>query len=61
MTTVIPGNDDAIRSIRLICNEIAEVVLASQAERDGDEASEEAIAAAMGDTVSEMAEKTEEA
>ena len=59
---VIPGNDDAIRSIRLICQNIAEAVLAGQAERDGDDASEEAVAAAMGDAGSEMAEsKSEEA
>ncbi len=51
---IIPGNDDAIRSIRLICHHIAEAVLAGQAMRDGDEASEEAVAAAMGDAGSEM-------
>lgn len=51
---IIPGNDDAIRSIRLISHHIAEAVLAGQAMRDGDEASEEAVAAAMGDAGSEM-------
>lgn len=51
---IIPGNDDAIRSIRLICHHIAEAVLAGQAMRDGDNASEEAVAAAMGDAGSEM-------
>lgn len=51
---VIPGNDDAIRSIRLISNQIAETVLAGQAERDGDDASDEAVAAAMADAGSEM-------
>lgn len=51
---VIPGNDDAIRSIRLLSHHIAEAVLAGQAMRDGDEASDEAIAAAMGDAGSEM-------
>jgi small subunit ribosomal protein S2 len=51
---LIPGNDDAIRSIRLISHNIAEAVLAGQASRDGDAASEEAIAAAMGDAGHEM-------
>ncbi len=51
---IIPGNDDAIRSIRLISHHIAEAVLAGQAMRDGDEASEEAVAAAMGDAGHEM-------
>lgn len=51
---IIPGNDDAIRSIRLISYHIAEAVLAGQAMRDGDEASEEAVAAAMGDAGVEM-------
>ncbi len=58
---VIPGNDDAIRSIRLITNYIAEAVLAGQALKDGDGASDEAVAAAMGDAGSEMAEKAAEA
>jgi small subunit ribosomal protein S2 len=51
---IIPGNDDAIRSIRLISHHIAEAVLAGQAMRDGDNASEEAVAAAMGDAGQEM-------
>jgi len=51
---LIPGNDDAIRSIRLISHNIAEAVLAGQASRDGEEASEEAVAAAMGDAGHEM-------
>jgi small subunit ribosomal protein S2 len=51
---IIPGNDDAIRSIRLISHHIAEAVLAGQAMRDGEEASEEAVAAVMGDAGSEM-------
>jgi len=55
---IIPGNDDAIRSIRLITNHIAESVLTGQAEKDGEDASEEAIAAAMGDAGSEMAAET---
>ncbi len=46
---IIPGNDDAIRSIRLISKYIADAVLTGSASRDGDEASEEAIAAAVGD------------
>ncbi len=51
---VIPGNDDAIRSIRLISYHIAEAVLTGQAMRDGEEASEEAVAAAMSDVESEI-------
>jgi len=51
---IIPGNDDAIRSIRLISHHIAEAVLAGQAMRDGDEASDEAVAAAMADAGAEM-------
>lgn len=47
---LIPGNDDAIRSIRLISSQIAEAILRGQAERDGDSASEEAMAAAVQDT-----------
>lgn len=58
---LIPGNDDAIRSVRLISHYIAEAVLAGQASRDGDEASDEAIAAAMGDAGQEMEDKTNEA
>jgi small subunit ribosomal protein S2 len=54
---VIPGNDDAIRSIRLISNHIAEAVLTGQAMKDGEEASEEAVAAAMADTGDEMVEE----
>lgn len=46
---IIPGNDDAIRSIRLICSQIAEDVLTGQAARDGEDASDEAMIAAMGD------------
>lgn len=56
---IIPGNDDAIRSIRLISHHIAEAVLAGQALKDGEDASEEAVAAAMGDAGSEMAEEKE--
>ncbi|PHR23487.1 MAG: 30S ribosomal protein S2 [Desulfotalea sp.] len=59
---VIPGNDDAIRSIRLLSHHVAEAILAGQALRDGEDASEEAVAAAMGDVGQEMAAevKTEE-
>jgi small subunit ribosomal protein S2 len=46
---LIPGNDDAIRSIRLISNYVAEAALRGQAERDGEDASEEAMAAVHGD------------
>lgn len=51
---VIPGNDDAIRSIRLISMHVAEAVLTGQALRDGENASEEAIAASMGEVASEI-------
>ncbi len=51
---IIPGNDDAIRSIRLISTHVAESVLAGQAMKDGEDASEEAVAAAMADAGSEM-------
>jgi len=51
---VIPGNDDAIRSIRLISYHVAEAVLTGQALRDGENASEEAVAAAMGDIENEI-------
>ncbi|MFW2366478.1 MAG: 30S ribosomal protein S2 [Desulforhopalus sp.] len=57
---IIPANDDAIRSIRLLSHHVAEAVLAGQAMRDGEEASEEAVAAAMGDVGSEMDEGTTE-
>ncbi len=58
---IIPGNDDAIRSIRLICTQIAEGVLAGQAARDGDDASDEAMIAAMGDTGAEQVVVSNEA
>lgn len=58
---VIPGNDDAIRSIRLLSHHIAEAVLTGQAMKDGEDASEEAVAAAMADTGEEMIEATEQA
>lgn len=51
---LIPGNDDAIKSIRLISHYVAEAVLRGQAERDGDEASEEALEAAMADSSEEL-------
>lgn len=47
---LIPGNDDAIRSIRLVSSQIAEIILRGQAERDGDNATQEAMAAAVSDT-----------
>ncbi|AGF78620.1 ribosomal protein S2 [Desulfocapsa sulfexigens DSM 10523] len=61
---IIPGNDDAIRSIRLICSQIAEGVLTGQAARDGEDASDEAMLAAMADVgaeqeTTEVAESTE--
>ncbi len=57
---IIPGNDDAIRSIKLLSHHIAEAVLAGQALRDGEDASEEAVAAAMGDAGEEMVQEVEE-
>lgn len=51
---VIPGNDDAIRSIRLLTHHLAEAILAGQAMRDGEDASDEAITAAMADAGQEM-------
>ncbi len=56
---LIPGNDDAIKSIRLIAHYVAEAVLKGQAEREGDDASDEALEAAMADTSEEL-EKVEE-
>jgi small subunit ribosomal protein S2 len=60
---VIPANDDAIRSIRLMSLHVAEAVLTGQALRDGEDASEEAIAASMGEVDSkpevEVASKPE--
>jgi small subunit ribosomal protein S2 len=44
---LIPGNDDAIKAIRLISHYIAEAVLQGQAARDGENASDEALEAAM--------------
>lgn len=58
---IIPGNDDAIRSIRLICNRLAEGVLTGQAARDGEDASDEAMIAAMGEAGAEQVEAVEEA
>ncbi len=58
---LIPGNDDAIRSIRLICSQIAESVLAGQASKDGDDASDEAMMAAMSEASEEQAAVAEEA
>ena len=51
---LIPGNDDAIRSIRLICNHLADSVLAGQAAREGEDASDEAMLAAMAEASEEQ-------
>ncbi len=56
---VIPGNDDAIRAIKLLSYHMAEAVLAGQAMREGENASEEAVAAAMADTEKELVEEAE--
>ncbi|THB79437.1 MAG: 30S ribosomal protein S2 [Desulfobulbaceae bacterium] len=58
---IIPGNDDAIKSIRLIAQYVAESVLQGQAARDGDEASDEAMEAAMAGAGDEMAPPEEPA
>jgi small subunit ribosomal protein S2 len=47
---LIPGNDDAIRSIKLVSSYVAEAILRGQAEREGDNASEAAMAAAVNDS-----------
>jgi small subunit ribosomal protein S2 len=52
---LIPGNDDAIRSIRLICSQLADSALAGQAAREGEDASDEAMLAAMADAGAEQA------
>ena len=51
---IIPGNDDAIRSIRLLSHHVAEAVLAGKAQRD--DATDEDVAAAMAGSEAEMAE-----
>jgi small subunit ribosomal protein S2 len=51
---MIPGNDDSLRSLRLVISCVAEAVLAGQAKLDGDHASDEALAAAMEDVTLEM-------
>ncbi len=58
---LVPGNDDAIRSIRLITGQVAEAVLAGQAHRDGDDATDEAMQAAMADAGAEQVQASEEA
>ena len=64
---LIPGNDDAIKAIKLISHYVAEAVLQGQAMRDGEEATEEAMEAAMADAAQDSAmeapetEGTEEA
>lgn len=58
---LIPGNDDAIRSIRLISHYIAEAVLRGQAAKDGEDASEEAMAAAHSDVEAVAATEAVEA
>ncbi|MCB2215028.1 30S ribosomal protein S2 [Desulfofustis glycolicus] len=56
---LIPGNDDAIKAIKLVNNYIAEAVLQGQAMRDGDQASDAAMEAAMADASGEL-EKSED-
>jgi small subunit ribosomal protein S2 len=57
---LIPGNDDAIKAIKLVNHYIAEAVLQGQAMRDGDQASDAAMEAAMVDASSEL-EQSEDA
>ncbi len=57
---LIPGNDDAIKAIKLVNHYIAEAVLQGQAMRDGDQASDAAMEAAMVDASSEI-EQSEDA
>ncbi|MBT8347015.1 MAG: 30S ribosomal protein S2 [Desulfofustis sp.] len=52
---LIPGNDDAIKAIKLVSYYVAEAVLQGQAMRDGEEASEEAVEAAMADAEQDTA------
>jgi small subunit ribosomal protein S2 len=52
---LIPGNDDALRSIRLVCAGVADALLAGQAAMDGEDASDEAMEAAMADASAEIA------
>lgn len=54
---LIPGNDDAIRSIKLISSQIADAILRGQAERDGEGASEEAMAAAVNESGVEFSDE----
>ncbi|MEN8198867.1 MAG: 30S ribosomal protein S2 [Thermodesulfobacteriota bacterium] len=54
---LIPGNDDAIRSIRLICSQLADRVLAGQVAAEGEDASDEAMLAAMADASEEQAQE----
>ena len=56
---IIPGNDDAIRSIRLISSYIAEAVLRGKAAKDGEDASEEAMAAAHGEADAQVEAEVE--
>ncbi len=57
---LIPGNDDAIKAIKLISHFVAEAVLKGRAMRKGDEASEEELEAAMAGTAEEIAGDSEE-
>ena len=56
---IIPGNDDAIRSIRLISSYIAEAVLRGKAAKDGEDASEEAMAAAHSEADAQVEAEVE--
>lgn len=51
---IIPGNDDSLRSLRLVVSSVAEAVLAGQARLEGDAASDDALAAAMSNESAEM-------
>lgn len=58
---LIPGNDDAIKAIKLISQCVAEAVLQGQAMRDGEEASDEALEAAMAEGEEQVVPEAEAA
>jgi len=56
---LIPGNDDAIKAIQLISSAVADAVLKGQVRREGDNASDEALEAAMADAAEGMGKDEE--
>ena len=65
ITYPIPGNDDAIRSIQLFCNEMAEAIIEGRAQNEEvvEEvaATEEEVAEVVAEAKAEAAADTEEA